>query len=168
MINLLKDSYDKNKRDELVKKLKKYSEEEFSGISNEPVIKDVLPGAVKITNEEAINRIKAHVENKLIAAAQGLTGVAGQQQALEQGIINQALTQGALERQLANQEAQANYREFLRQRDEQLSRIGILQTEASRTQANQIFDDNNDLPQPGTLVYSNVPIGMLMPKINIF
>ena len=37
-----------------------------------------------------------------------------------------------MERNLKNQEAQANFNEFQRQRSEELSRIGLLQTEANR------------------------------------
>lgn len=62
-------------------------------------------------------------ENRKLQGAQGLAGLASQEQGLARDVINY----GSLERELKNQEAQAQYSEFQRQRSEQLSRIGLAQ-----------------------------------------
>jgi len=64
--------------------------------------------------------------------AQGLAGVGGQQAGMAQQNLANMFNYGALERQLKNQEAQAQYNEFARQRDETLGRVNLLSQEANR------------------------------------
>lgn len=67
-----------------------------------------------------------------LAGAQGLAGIAGQEQQQTLQRIQASQQFGALQRNLKNQEAQANFSEFQRQRSEELSRIGLLTQEANR------------------------------------
>lgn len=71
-------------------------------------------------------------QNVSLAGAQGLAGVGGQQANLAQQNLSNLFNYGALERQLKNQEAQAQYNEFTRQRSEELGRIDLLGQEANR------------------------------------
>ena len=64
--------------------------------------------------------------------AQGLAGVGGQQANLAQQNLQNLFNYGALERQLKSQEAQANYNEWNRQRNEELGRVDLLTQEAAR------------------------------------
>lgn len=63
-----------------------------------------------------------------MAGAQGLQGLVGTQA----NLANQQAAMAGLQRELKNQEAQANYSEWNRQRGETLSRIDLLNQEASR------------------------------------
>jgi len=63
-----------------------------------------------------------------LAGAQGLQGLVGTQA----GLAGQIQQQAAIERQLKDQQAKEGYTEFKRARMEELSRIDLLQTEASR------------------------------------
>jgi hypothetical protein len=47
------------------KRFKEYSKEEFRNMSKEPVIKDILSGSHKLTEEEKQERIKEHLDNIL-------------------------------------------------------------------------------------------------------
>ena len=64
--------------------------------------------------------------------AAGLAGVGGQQANLQQNQLQNLFNYGNLERQLKNQEAQAQFNEFNRQRGETLGRVDLLSQEANR------------------------------------
>jgi hypothetical protein len=63
-----------------------------------------------------------------LAGAQGLQGLVGTQA----NLANQQAAMAGLERELKNQQAQVQYSEFQRQRGETLSRIDLMNKEASR------------------------------------
>ena len=66
--------------------------------------------------------------NTALQAAQGLSGLAGQ----KSNIAQSASQRAAFINEIKNQQAQDTYNEYKRQRNEQLSRIDLLQTEANR------------------------------------
>lgn len=43
-------------------KFPEYSEEKFENISNEPIVKEIMPGMVKLTKEQSAERIRLHLE----------------------------------------------------------------------------------------------------------
>ena len=67
-------------------------------------------------------------QNRALQAAQGLTGLAGQQA----NIAMSASQQAAMVNAIKDQQAKDAYSEYKRQRAEELSRIDLLQTESNR------------------------------------
>lgn len=75
--------------------------------------------------QTALANIFQNTQQQRLQGAQGLTNIAGQESDQNNQLLNQAATFGDLQRQLNNQQAQAQYSEFNRQRGEQLSRIDL-------------------------------------------
>ena len=71
-------------------------------------------------------------QNVSLQGASGLAGVGGQQAGMAQQNLQNMFQYGQLERQLKNQEAQAQYNEFTRQRSETLGRVDLMGQEADR------------------------------------
>lgn len=86
--------------------------------------------AENLANQSAIKLAELYQNSRYsqLAGAQGLQGIASDQASL----ATQIAQQEDYVRQLKNQEAQAKYSEYQRQRWETLSRINLLQTEANR------------------------------------
>ncbi len=66
-------------------------------------------------------------QNRSLQAAQGLGNLETQNEAINQGRIDAGFQHGGLQRLLANAESQAKLQEFMRQREEKLGQIGILE-----------------------------------------
>jgi len=45
------------------KNFKEYSKEEFRDMSNDPMVKEILQGSVKLSKEQIVDRIKEHLDN---------------------------------------------------------------------------------------------------------
>lgn len=43
------------------KKFKELSKEEFRNLSNKPIVKEIMPAALKLSKEEILERIKEHI-----------------------------------------------------------------------------------------------------------
>lgn len=71
--------------------------------------------------QSELARLFQNTQSLQMRGAQGLAGLGEQQQSLSRDL----LTLGGLERDLKNREAQSYYNEFLRQREEQMGRIGL-------------------------------------------
>jgi hypothetical protein len=86
--------------------------------------------AENFQNQRAVKLAELYQNSRAsqLAGAQGLQGLVGTQA----NLANQQASMAGLERELMNQEAQAKYSEFQRQRGETLSRIDLAGTEASR------------------------------------
>lgn len=72
-------------------------------------------------------RLYQNTMSQRLAGAQGLTGLASTEAALDQQDLQNLFTMGSLERQLKDQKAKDEYGEFKRQREEKLSRINLMQ-----------------------------------------
>lgn len=77
-------------------------------------------------------RLFESAQNRSLAGAQGLSGLAALGENINQSRIGQALDFGGLERQLRTQEAQAKYNDFLRQRQERLGSVNALSSVLSK------------------------------------
>ena len=75
--------------------------------------------------QSELARLWESSQNRQLAGAQGLAGLEGQ----SAQTINQAMQYGGLERELANQQAQAQYGEWQRQRAEKMGQLDLAQNQ---------------------------------------
>lgn len=94
--------------------------------------KTELAGDVQNTIQQQLANLFLGQQQVGLQGAAGLANVGGQQQVQQQQTLQNLFNFGQLERQLKNQEAQAKFNEFERQRGEQLGRLDLLSQEANR------------------------------------
>ena len=94
--------------------------------------KGELSADVESGIQQQLANLFMNQQNVSMQGAQGLAGVGQAQAAQGQQGLQNLFNAGSLERNLKNQEAQAQFNEFNRQRGETLSRVDLLQGEANR------------------------------------
>ena len=94
--------------------------------------KGELSADVESGIQQELSKLFLNQQNVSMQGAAGLAGVGGQQANMAQNNLQNMFTYGSLQRDLKNQEAQAKYNEFNRQRNETLGRVDLMNQEASR------------------------------------
>lgn len=95
-------------------------------------------------------------QNRALKAATGLAGLESGAQAMEQARIASAFGFGGLQRDLQNQQAQLEYNERQRQRDEQLQSVGALQNLFNRNVPFGIKSVTTEQPSVFSQIYGQI------------